>query len=449
MAQNTYPDGFPLTPLEAIDFSYTFSTEEKQEWREWVKTATPEQQQELVDTLHAIWIDNQKEVIPDGFNKQAETIENIIEVPNNNQSAKTPEPKAPITPEPKSEITIGSTETKPVEVEKTVEIEEKKVEPEIQQTVPEKKEFVFNTTPSPTIVEPKIEDKAVEVKEKPTPQTTTQQPSAQQQNQQRQQNNYNNNNSQQNNQRKPQTNTQSTTNTVDDKKENRNNEMNFFDFSKVRETATKNQLEKLQKDYILAREEKYKLEQNYSAKLTQITNDLEQKNQVLFDKIIQITLNFENVSDYLQSMTEKLLKTNESNVMLEKKVKSLELLLENKINNLSYNKDNTQHDIDRLFREIREMRESLRSEILEIRRDTTSSTVDSFGDDGLKLKIDILANKLSALEANVKNQNIQNKSPRPIQAAKNEQQKSAPQKRIEQEGESAREDSTLDLRDIV
>jgi hypothetical protein len=64
---NTYPDGFPKTPLEAIQFSYFLADSEKQEWMEWLKTATPEQKDELVDILHSMWQDNQKNAVPENF----------------------------------------------------------------------------------------------------------------------------------------------------------------------------------------------------------------------------------------------------------------------------------------------------------------------------------------------------------------------------------------------
>jgi hypothetical protein len=67
MPANTYSDGFPLTPLEAIEFSYFLSEAEKQEWREWLQTATMEQQNELVDILHSMWQDNQKQAVPAAF----------------------------------------------------------------------------------------------------------------------------------------------------------------------------------------------------------------------------------------------------------------------------------------------------------------------------------------------------------------------------------------------
>jgi len=71
MNPKSYPDGFPLSPLEAIEFSYFLSESEKQEWREWLQSATPEQNNELVDILHSMWQDNQKQAVPQAFNNQS------------------------------------------------------------------------------------------------------------------------------------------------------------------------------------------------------------------------------------------------------------------------------------------------------------------------------------------------------------------------------------------
>lgn len=78
-SKTTFPDGFPRLPEEAIEFSDSLSEQEKQEWRTWLLTATPEQQQDLVETLHDIWLDQQKQFLPQNFNNQAF-------VPNLNQN---------------------------------------------------------------------------------------------------------------------------------------------------------------------------------------------------------------------------------------------------------------------------------------------------------------------------------------------------------------------------
>ncbi|MEB3827388.1 CHAT domain-containing protein [Phormidium sp. CCY1219] len=58
----TYSDGFPKNPQEAVRLSEGLSEIEKQEWYEWIETATPEQKAELVDILHSMWLQSQGQV---------------------------------------------------------------------------------------------------------------------------------------------------------------------------------------------------------------------------------------------------------------------------------------------------------------------------------------------------------------------------------------------------
>jgi hypothetical protein len=432
MTQKTYPDGFPLTPLEAIEFSYTFSNQEKNEWREWVKTATPEQQQELVDTLHSIWIENQKEVIPSGFSKDEQPIQ---------RSVATERPESP----QKEFVENISTQTIK-SLDASEKLKSASVVDEVKVKAPEvlkEKEFVFNEKPSNNQV-----TKPVGQIEKPIQQNRIDETKNQQRVQNNQQVSGNKNNDHQNSQSNR--NNQNQNSPQFNLNQNKQ-DMNFFDFTKIRESATRNQLEKLQKEFVSSRQKKYEIEQTYTTQLTQLTNELDQKQQVLFDKVVQISLNFENVADYLQLMTEKLLKTNESNIVLEKKVRSLEILLDEKIKNLSYDKENTQHDIDRLFREMREMRESLRGEIFDIKKINPVSSVDSFGDEGVKLKLDILSNKLAMFENNFQNQGNQIKPSKELPQIQKSDSKedTVGKKSIDSKTKVNNSDEVLDISDIV
>jgi hypothetical protein len=55
MATNFFPDGFPTTALEAVQFCTFLTENEKDEWYSWLKTADQEHKDDLVDTLHAIY----------------------------------------------------------------------------------------------------------------------------------------------------------------------------------------------------------------------------------------------------------------------------------------------------------------------------------------------------------------------------------------------------------
>ncbi|NJK71319.1 MAG: hypothetical protein HC932_03655, partial [Thermales bacterium] len=121
MATNTFPDGFPIAAKDAINFSYFLSDAEKAEWMEWLKTANEEQQNELVETLHAIWEENQKEVVPDGFDNKKNVIDAEV-VSSNNQNSSTPSSLQPPSPgngfigateeiKPKNEIPVTNQPT--------------------------------------------------------------------------------------------------------------------------------------------------------------------------------------------------------------------------------------------------------------------------------------------------------------------------------------------------
>jgi hypothetical protein len=59
MPGNYYPDGFPMDPNEAIQYCHFLRPEEVRDWKLWLQSANADQQVELVDTLHSIYLDMQ------------------------------------------------------------------------------------------------------------------------------------------------------------------------------------------------------------------------------------------------------------------------------------------------------------------------------------------------------------------------------------------------------
>jgi hypothetical protein len=55
MSTNYFPDGFPTTPIEAVNFCEFLTEQEKNEWLGWINNADENQKSELVETLHAIY----------------------------------------------------------------------------------------------------------------------------------------------------------------------------------------------------------------------------------------------------------------------------------------------------------------------------------------------------------------------------------------------------------
>ncbi|GEM_PF-1548443 len=94
---NTFPDGFPKDPYQAVDFSYFLSDQEKKEWYDWIPTASQESIEELVETLHEIWKENQKDAIPQSFvNQQTQPVTNNL----GSQSSQNQTPPTPISHTP-------------------------------------------------------------------------------------------------------------------------------------------------------------------------------------------------------------------------------------------------------------------------------------------------------------------------------------------------------------
>jgi hypothetical protein len=59
-----FTDGFPNDPLQAIHASTFLTAPEQQEWMSWLTSASPEDKDELVTTLHELWKEQQQAAAP-------------------------------------------------------------------------------------------------------------------------------------------------------------------------------------------------------------------------------------------------------------------------------------------------------------------------------------------------------------------------------------------------
>lgn len=74
MSTQPFQDGFPNQAQAAINASYFLSNEDRNEWFEWLKTADEQQQDELINILHTMWEDAQRQNPPQviGSNQQTQ-----------------------------------------------------------------------------------------------------------------------------------------------------------------------------------------------------------------------------------------------------------------------------------------------------------------------------------------------------------------------------------------
>jgi hypothetical protein len=483
MAQTTYPDGFPLTPIEAIEFSYTFSDAEKQEWREWVKTATPEQQQELVETLHAIWQDNQKEVIPAGFDKKETVIEAPVVANVPQPKMETPTPVVPSIQEIAKSKQIEEIPKEFVAAETKPVVSEPKIESIIEKPVETpKKEFVFNEgnapIPTPLVEQQKTEQKPQQVSQNNPRQENREQRPQRENNQNRpnqQQNRFNNQqNSTPNQPQSPQTFPQKPQQQASPVEQNSapetitTNEEVFFDFAKAKESGSKKMLAQLQKEFITSREKKAEIEVNYREQLAQSNNEMEQKQFALMDKVIDITLNFEYVSEIFETMTFKLVEMNNKVMELSKDVKSIKNATSGDVTDMRDDVESIQRDVDRMYRDIKDMRIENRDKYRELSDKVESNNTDSLGQFGINQKLALMQSKLDQLQKSSENQqnrtqnqnNNQQKAKRVPQPTVPQYEPSQPEVESSQEVEqfeeqqkpqknSKKESPVIDLRGMV
>lgn len=463
MQPNTYPDGFPINPAEAINFSYFLSPEEKSEWLNWLQSATVEQQHELVDTLHSMWIENQKEVVPAGFNLSSNqnSAPNLTPIPeivspevntfkdqtkvfeeNNaavlNEAVKEnvipqiiaptfqPAPQTQPAPVAASPVPAVSPAPAPVAIPapvlNSVDISEPVPitipQPVVQEKQPENVEPVI----------PPVQEKPIPVPEVPlivqNVDNSNQAKPVNQNNQSNQkQRNYSNqqnvksddnenlkqfgqnkytpnpvlddktNNSSdfvfQNGNPKGKNNRRSNDN--EDSGENINQGNNqpaeskkaFFNFSKLREVATRKSLEDVYQQYLQSKDKSFSSEQEFR-----------DNHAVFLDKIMKIVVNFESVSDFFEAITQKLLEMNDQNVVLAEKFSRSQEENRSVVRDLTRQVDDLRRDLDRSYRDQKRLEEDLGR----VNIKSNQSDVDVFGGDALQQKVELLLARITKLE---------------------------------------------------
>jgi hypothetical protein len=403
-----FSDGFPRDPHEVLDFIdesiFTEYLGPKEEWLEWLSLASQENIDEFVNTVHDLWIEkNQKD------ESATPKVEEVKSAP-----LATPAPKAEVKPTPQ------------VEEEAEVAVEEAvtEVEAEVEEVAPEPKPI-----PAPAKVEIKREDPRVERTDRPTPQSQPRQEPRQEPKQESRsesrndsrneakndsRNDSRDNRDRNNNSRNDRTNNstqvrsagldnqvaQSTPKTQhsparvqdeDEKSISLQDETKMiyksFDIKKVRETATKNELDGVYKKYLDSKESYAQTEQTYF-----------ESQSALFDKMMGIVVNFEQVADYFESMTEKLLEMNDKIITQGRELQTVKTSLIAKNQDLEDKVQLQDSDIQRLERDLRDTKSLNSRRYQELAELTSRINNDSFGDEvTMKQRLDLIDAKIAKL----------------------------------------------------
>jgi hypothetical protein len=460
MQPNTYPDGFPMSALDAINFSYFLSEGEKEEWREWLSSATPDQQQELVDTLHAMWQENQKEVVPQGFTDLTNTNQASAQPAPNGVPSQAPQttpsfdttPQAPApqiqqvqqpTPPPfnpfeepkpqaapvseaKMESDVNNTTTPEAEIPPLPPLppvnfdEEKKPAPAPRRNDNQPQKYDSerdkgqnnqnvnkNNRPAPKKTEG--EDDSIinfgQTKYKPNPILEDRTPAPSEFT-------YNQNSKSSRSANEPSSNREIRDESRTDRNEkvdrdgrnDRNDRdrkdnqapnglasRSFFNVSKVREASTRKALEDIYQQYLTSREKSFSSEREYH-----------ENHGMFLDKIMQVVVNFEQVADYFESMTQKLLEMNDKMVVQARENQELRVSVQNKQADVQDQIDELRRDVDRLFRDTKDIRMDYRHKVEDITTQMAAFGADAYRQDGVLQRLDLIMAKVHKLEQGAK-----------------------------------------------
>ena len=182
------------------------------------------------------------------------------------------------------------------------------------------------------------------------------------------------------------------TNKQDDKSislqdENKSNQYKSFDIKKVRETATKLELDQVYKSYLESKDNFASIERTYF-----------ESQSALFDKLMTIVVNFEQVADYFESMTEKLLDMNEKIISQGRELQAVKSSLVSKNQDIEDKTQILESDIQRVERDLRDTKSVNSRRYQELSEVASRINNDSFGDDvTIKSRMDLIDAKIAKL----------------------------------------------------
>jgi len=416
-----FTDGFPNDPMQSIRASTFLTSQEQQEWFSWLNTATPDDKDELVTTLHELW------------KEQQQSAPAITPPP-----APTP---APITPPPAPVVAeVTPIVPPPVPPPAPVAPPAPTAEPDYAQMPPRnepprteaepKYSFSQETAPKPTRNEPPREQKP----QQQPPREQNQQPreNTQQQSQQnRPQTNYQqqvqsqppaqqgSRNNQQNSQqprdnrgqnqpqgqqgnrgqysfvegqdtpqeRKPQqTPDQARQSHAEKVVEMSSQKSRFVDLKELRSTKTKSVLENIYSEYNKQKEDQDKV----------------------IRKVMDTVLSQEELLNYVDEIAARMITLNDSWVDFAKKEQTFKEDISNRLDDQSARIDELQSQIDMLgvgqdktTREIRVFKSTMQKELSDLKVNYAAAAGDMYnGTDGMNEKISSLQKEIEKLKGN-------------------------------------------------
>jgi hypothetical protein len=378
MSTQPFQDGFPNQAPAAINASYFLSNEDRNEWFEWLKTADEQQQDELVNILHTMWEDAQRQ------NSQ-----------QNQQSA-----IQQYDPNPQSNIQDLNSQGNMVQPMANAMTDIETKEPEVVLETESKDEasaFSFKKPLEELSPEPKISKKNLEVNEAYIPSSIISEPDVGDKDLGESEDDFKFDSIEDI--------AISNTDKISPQDKNYDEDSNLDDEDSYKQTDLEDApVKKLSSggiDFVSIRS-KTKKDDILSIKDSFINARKEQEISLndFVEKVSSVIGEFEEVNDYIEAMTDKVLSINDEVISQAQDIQDLKNQTQNRGGSLQDQIDEVKYDVEKILKEIRNIRIEIKRSNDEIRSRLSILEADSFRaeNDGINQKLSVIKSELSKLQ---------------------------------------------------
>jgi hypothetical protein len=384
MSTQPFQDGFPNQAQAAINASYFLSNEDRNEWFEWLKTADEQQQDELINILHTMWEDAQRQGnTQQAVQPQQSIQQNTPQVLDGNivQPMVNAMTNIDYNLQPVNQISDIPEPTKESEVDQSFSLAKKEVEAISQPKMTQENiEAPASYTPTPAIAdiadeedesfEFDTEDDIKGYKPDPVaPSKKTKMPVADEE--------------EFNSEIESDVEIEEATSTP------RRAATSSIDFTSIRDNTKKDEILSIKESFVNSRTAH---EESFNG---------------FVEKVTTVMCEFEEINDYIEAMTDKVLAMNDEVISQAQDIQSLKNQTQNRGGSLQDQIDEAKYDIEKILKEIRNIRIEMKRSNDEIRSRLSILEADSFRaeNDGINQKLSVIKSELSKLqEANTSTQ---------------------------------------------
>jgi hypothetical protein len=387
MSTQPFQDGFPNQAQAAINASYFLSNEDRNEWFEWLKTADEQQQDELINILHTMWEDAQRQANPQQAQQSGQNNSQQNQTTSLDTNIVQPMVNAMTNIEPELQQSTQQENVTPLpennEIDQSFSLAKKEVEAISQPKMTQENiEAPAMYTPTPAIADiadvPEDDSFEFDTEDdvkgyKPEPVAPSKKPKLE----------------------------------ITDEEENletsevseeqvdeitstpRRAATSSIDFTSIRDNTKKDEILNVKEAFVNSRAAH---EESFNG---------------FVEKVTTVMCEFEEINDYIEAMTDKVLAMNDEVISQAQDIQSLKNQTQNRGGSLQDQIDEAKYDIEKILKEIRNIRIEMKRSNDEIRSRLSILEADSFRaeNDGINQKLSVIKSELSKLqEANTSSQ---------------------------------------------